>query len=428
MAVLVAIVPDDVFCQFSPVRHEYVEYIVTLDHSDRTYKVGESPEIKIQAAKGGIPLDGVAVAYSCGDEMFVPALADSVIFKDGTALIKMGKCTVPGFRECNFSFTVNDRKYDDVVKVGFSPEQITPYTVMPSDFKEFWDGELLKVGKVDFDPRLTLMKKYSDEQVNVYLVRLTVGEGGRYFYGYLSKPNDNLPHPVMFSPPGAGPYKRWPQTEFARKGFIVLNVDIHGLSPESSDVLIEERSPDIYGYWGRGITSRDSCYFREVYAGCSRCIDYLCSLPGWNGNDVVVMDGSQGGALSIVTAALNKKVTLACVFYPALCDLKGFANGRAGGWPKYFRDVPVDDDSKEKVSNSLDYYDVVNFARILDVPLYCSFGYNDDVCSPTSIFGMLNSVKSPKTIHCTYTNSHFNFGESNKLATDWVVEQVYDVK
>lgn len=53
-----------------------------------------------------------------------------------------------------------------------------------------------------------------------------------------------------------------------------------------------------------------------------------------------------------------------------------------------------------------------------------SFGYNDDTCSPTSIYSMLNEIKAPKTVHCTYTNAHFNFSESEALASDWILEQV----
>ena len=75
---------------------------------------------------------------------------------------------------------------------------------------------------------------------------------------------------------------------------------------------------------------------QTCYTGCVRCVDYLCSLPEWDGKNVVCKDSSQGGALSIVTAALHEKVSLVCAAYPALCDLTGFAHGRAGGWPKYF--------------------------------------------------------------------------------------------
>lgn len=59
-------------------------------------------------------------------------------------------------------------------------------------------------------------------------------------------------------------------------------------------------------------------------------MDFLCSLPDWDGKNVIVTGGSQGGALTLVTAALNEKVTMCAPFYPALCDLQGFRHDRAG--------------------------------------------------------------------------------------------------
>lgn len=55
--------------QFSKAKRDYVEYIITTDHKDRNYNTGEEAIIKIEAYKGGIPVDGVKVYYSTGDEM-----------------------------------------------------------------------------------------------------------------------------------------------------------------------------------------------------------------------------------------------------------------------------------------------------------------------------------------------------------------------
>ena len=281
------------------------------------------------------------------------------------------------------------------------------------------------------------MPQYSDDQIEVSLVRLTVGTEGKCFYGYLSKPRAAAPeegYPAMFCPPGAGPYKRWPQTEFARKGFIVLTIDIHGLNPELSQEYFDKMFTPTFAYWNRGLQSRDSCYFRQVYAGCVRSVDFLCSLPEWDGKNVVCKDGSQGGALSIITAALHENATLVCAAYPALCDLTGFAHGRAGGWPKYFYKESNERKATDKLLTpddtqaieTLHYYDVVNFARILKAPGYYYFGFNDDTCSPTSIYGMLNELNAPKTVHTTYTNAHFNFAESEAIASEWVMKQVLE--
>ena len=172
-------------------------------------------------------------------------------------------------------------------------------------------------------------------------------------------------------------------------------------------------------YERNGIADKESFYYRSVYAGCSRCIDFLCSLPEWDGKNVGVTGGSQGGALTIVTAALNPKVTFCAPFYPALCDLTGFCHGRAGGWPKYFQ-KGKEADGAEK---TLQYYDVVNFARKLKCPVFFSFGYNDDTCSPTSTYSTFNEIKAPKKLAVTPTSGHWRFPETNDEAMEWMGQQ-----
>lgn len=439
--------------EFTGDRHPYVEYLTTVNHADRNYRVGEEAVVTVTAYKGGIPLDGVELRYSVGGEMVLSSPSMTTTFKDGVATIPMGTATEPGFRECDLEFEVFGKTYRDVVKVGYDIDRIKPYTVMPKDFERFWQQEIKKARAVNLDPHLTYMPQHSDDQVAVYLVRLTVGEG-KTFYGYLSKPK-SLPSlgkgsgvglPMMFCPPGAGPYKRSPQKEFAYKGFVVLNIDIHGLNPELSKEYFDAKWDETFDYWNRGLQSRDSCYYRQVYAGCVRCIDYLTSLPEWDGKNVVCKDGSQGGALSIVTAALyelsgsavgsaargGSPALRVCAFYPALCDLTGFGHGRAGGWPKYFfaksperrpTDKVLTLDDKAEIE-TLQYYDVVNFTRILRAPGYYYFGYNDNYCSPTSIYGMLNEMKAQKTVSVTYTNQHFSFDESRAQAAEWVMKQI----
>ncbi len=62
-------------------------------------------------------------------------------------------------------------------------------------------------------------------------------------------------------------------------------------------------------------------------------------LPEFNGTDVAVTGGSQGGALTIVTAGLDNRIKYMAALYPALCDHTGYLNKRAGGWPHYFRNA-----------------------------------------------------------------------------------------
>jgi cephalosporin-C deacetylase-like acetyl esterase len=70
-----------------------------------------------------------------------------------------------------------------------------------------------------------------------------------------------------------------------------------------------------------------------------RAVDYIFSLPEFDGSTIAVTGGSQGGALSIVTAGLDSRIKYLAAFYPAMCDFTGYLYGRAGGWPHMFNEA-----------------------------------------------------------------------------------------
>lgn len=408
------------YAQFSKAKRAYVEYLATANHANRIYDVGEQASITLTAFKGGQALDGVKVYYNVGDEM-QPGRKDSTTFSEGRAIIPVGTCKKPGFRACQFQFSVYNQTYKDLIKLAFSPDSIKSYTVMPKDFLKFWNKTLREVEKIKTNAIVTPLPKYSTDKVEVALVKLTVGPNGRNMYGYLTKPRDGKKHPVLFCPPGAGSSKISPTTYYSEKGFIYLNINIHsGCNPELSDSAYAIARKIADNYNRNGINDKEKFYYRSVYAGCSRCIDYLCSLPEWDGQNVGVTGGSQGGALTIITAALNPKVTFCSPFYPALCDLLGFRHKRAGGWPKYFEKKEV-----EGAETTLPYYDVVNFARIIKCPVYYSFGYNDETCSPTSTYAAYNEIKSRKILDITPTSGHWRFPETNDHSVEWMQKEAH---
>lgn len=417
LSMAVALVALPATAQFSNARREYVEQMVSTSSLDRNYGVGDTAVVKVEAYLGGVPLSGARVCYEYGDEIMPPERRDTVEFSNGVAMLNIGTRTEPGFKTCNLSFVTNGKSYRHQVKVAFSPDSIKPFTVMPADFDRFWNRVLKEAGRVDLAPEVTPLPSYSTDKVDVFLVKLIVGKNGRNMYGYLTKPRDGNRHPVLFCPPGAGMGKVTPTTYYSEQGFVYLNIGIHsGCNPEMGKDIYAEARKVAEEYNRNGIESKETFYYKDVYAGCSRCVDFLCSLPEWDGKNVGVTGGSQGGALALTTAALNKRVTFCAAFYPALCDLKGYLHGRAGGWPKYFKDG----DEKKGTEATLDYYDVVNFARRITCPVFFSMGYNDNTCPPTSTYGAYNEITSPKTLVVTPTSAHWRFKETNDEAVVWM--------
>jgi cephalosporin-C deacetylase-like acetyl esterase len=223
--------------------------------------------------------------------------------------------------------------------------------------------------------------------------------------------------------PGAGirPYN--PDIELAEKGVIVFTVGIHGI-PVNMDpsVYRDLEAGALKGYFHFNNDSRDRYYYRRVYAGCVRAIDYIFSLSEFDGRSLGVSGNSQGGALSIVTAALDARVKCLASVHPALCDLTGYLQGRAGGWPHVLWDGNSAWYRKEPaVVETLSYYDVVNFAKRVRVPGFYTWGFNDETCPPTSMYAAYNVVRAPKETALFTETGHWAYPEQRAAMNDWLL-------
>lgn len=404
-----------------------VETLATPDHSDSRYCLGQPAKLRIVARVCGVPVEGGVVRYRVGPEMLLPAAYDSVKFVGGEATIPMGTLREPGFLACRYEYVAGGHRYSDIVKVAYEPEQITSFSSMPSDFLKFWRKALAEARKVDLEPEYFDVPEATNDSVETKLVRLRVGKE-KWIYGYLTRPLDGKRHPVVLTPPGAGSNKISPSDYYPLRGMTYLKIEIHGNDQRLDDVAYKKlQSEKCMDYMSRGMASRDTYYYKDVYVGCARAVDFLCSLPDWDGQNVVVTGGSQGGALTLITAALNEKVSVCAAFYPALCDMLGFLHHRAGGWPRFFNGLSTG--GKDKVTRAeaeavLPYFDVVNFCRVLKCPTFVSWGYSDDTCSPTSVWSAWNEIKAEKQSCITPTSGHWRFAESQDKAWEWIVQHL----
>ena len=172
-------------------------------------------------------------------------------------------------------------------------------------------------------------------------------------------------------------------------------------------------------YLEMGLDNPDHFYMRHVYLGLVRCIDFLTSLPEWDGKNVAVLGGSQGGALSIIAAALDKRVTLCVANHPALSDMAAGCKDLTSGYPHYKKDF-----YSEANVRTMAYYDVVNFARHVTCPVYMTWGYNDDTCPPTTSYAVWNTFTCDKESLITPINEHWTSDATNKNQMEWLKKKI----
>lgn len=409
-----------------PYKSDYL-WLTVPDHSDWLYQTGENAKVEVSFCKYGIPRDG-ELKYSIGNDMLQPDKHGSVKLKNGRAVINMGTKKTPGFRDMKLSVSLDGKTYEHHIKVGFSVDKIKPYTQEPQDFRSFWQKNVEELKQVPMSYTKELYKDYCTDKIDCYLVKLQIDNMGHSMYGFLFYPKNAQPgkHPVVLCPPGAGiktikdPMRN---KYYAENGFIRFEVEIHGLDPRISSETFGEISRAFNdrngGYLANGLENKDIYYMKHVYVGLVRCIDFLTSLPEWDGKNVAVQGGSQGGALSIIAAGLDSRVTQCVANHPALSDMAGYAaKGGTGGYPHFCRQPQIL--SNKDCLNTLAYFDVVNFARYVKAPTYLTWGYNDVTCPPTTSYAVWNTLKCTKESLLTPINEHWTTTETNRGQMEWI--------
>ena len=405
--------------------HQYVTVVAEPDHADWTYRVGEEVHITAYAIKENVRMPNAEITYSYGPDK-LDAVATGSVTTDAEG---MARFTVPGAREPGFTSVrvktvVDGRTYSSMTNVAFDPYEIKPTTTMPPDFEQFWSDAMAKAAKVPMKPQLRHSERESNDRVDVYYLRLQSYKEGNYVYGVLTVPKTAGSKPAILRLPGAAVRPFNGPHELAYEGFVVLEIGVHGIPVDQDPEIYRQlENGALAGYTTMGLDNRDTYYYKRSILGCVRAVDYLCTRDDVDTSRIATFGGSQGGMLAIMTAALSSHVSALFSYFPAFCDLTGYYHGRGAGWPHLFRD-PAEPNIEKRMEVSR-YYDTVNFARLLRVPGFYAWGFNDPACCPTSTFSAYNVITAPKQLQLGRDTGHWLYPWQVDNALAWLKTQFH---
>ena len=386
---------------------------ITPDHKDWNYKAGETANFEINVLKSGTLLDNAKVDIEAGPVMY-PDTKKSVTLKDGS-LKWSGKMTTSGFYRITATAHVGGKDYRGLCTAAFSPEKLQPYCKEPKDFDEFWSKALNEARKNDLNPTRRLLPERCTKDENVYEVSYVNDNANSRMYGILSVPVKPGKYPALLRVPGAGVRPYSGDTYTAPGKCIVLEIGIHGIPVTMQQSIYDDlRNAALNNYWDVNLAEPNKNYYKRVVTGAVRGVDFIASLPEWDGKAIGVTGSSQGGFLSLATAALDKRITFLGVVHDAMCDFEAEMHDVGGGWPHYFYWDVKNGTNKELLNMKVEgarYYDGVNFARRVTQPGWYSFGYNDEVVPPTSSYSTYNIIKAPKTLSVYQMTGHYWYQE-----------------
>lgn len=286
---------------------------------------------------------------------------------------------------------------------GADVASLRPAVPEPADFDAFWARQKAKLAAVPVKAVRTEVPS-KNHLVKIYAVTLDC-PGPRPVTGYLTVPvaasaTNRLPVQAAFqgygigvqAVPSSGPWDR-----------IRLEINAHGyeLGRDKAyyDKFFDAIHTEKYSYAMDPAQNAnpETAYFNGMALRVMRTLQYLEGLPEWNGKDVWVEGGSQGGLQTMWAAALDSRVTKAEPRITWECDVGQFKIGRLQpGWRVPY--VPA-----------LGYYDAVYFAA--RVPKSCPVhilraGLGDYTCPPSGLAVLYNAIPGPKSILWVQGSQH----------------------
>ena len=324
----------------------------------------------------------------------------------------------PGFYSFLVSFESQAANKTSKTFFGVKPEQIISPTDRAEDFEEYWSEAKKELSEVDPQFKLIRQDSLCTAEREAFLVEMR-SLGNVLVRGWYVRPVEPGVYPAILHVQGYGSTMTIEST-YQGNDMIALALNIRGHGNSKDDV-----DPGEY-YILHNIENKDEYIYRGAYMDCIRAMDFLWSQPEVDTTKIIVEGGSQGGALSFATAALdNERIALCVPHIPFLSDFKDYFE--IAIWPgeevkNYVKNNP--DSNWETIYNTLSYIDIKNLAPLVKAPVFMGVGLMDDVCPPHINFAAYNNLNVEREYVVYPESDHHISPDFHDLKYKWIKEKL----
>lgn len=276
-----------------------------------------------------------------------------------------------------------------------------PELTKQPDFDEFWSDSLKDLSNVPLKYTLTPYD-FPVKGVKVYTINFA-GFNNANIQGYFAYPENSelLPGLLLFHG------YNWcfdgnveNTVNWALKGYATLQMLVRGQQGYSADNVVSSTGYAA-GWMSKGILDPKEYYYRAIYMDAVRALEVLASIDNVNAKKIGVHGGSQGGGLSLSSAALSDIPVVAVADYPflsnferaidlALCNPYNELN-------EFFRRNTAPE-IEIQAKKTLSYFDIMNLAPKIKCHTWVSAGLVDDIVPPSTVFAAYNHMTCSKEI------------------------------
>ncbi len=169
--------------------------------------------------------------------------------------------------------------------------------------------------------------------------------------------------------------------------------------------------------------------FRDVFLDCAELCNIVMDMDEVDENRVGAFGGSQGGALTIACAALEKRVKLAAPSFPFLCDYKrvwemDLAERAYAELKGFFRQNDPRHEHEDEIFTKLGYIDLQHLAPRIKAEVKMFTGLMDDVCPPSTQFAAFNKMTCKKSNVIYPDFGHECLPDNSEMVYEWFVKNL----
>lgn len=259
----------------------------------------------------------------------------------------------------------------------------------PADLDAFWKKTREELTSIPLDAKVEKVNEALPYKKYFITVRslndVTVA-------GYLTLPVRGeapaKPWPVIVTVPGYSGRQVGVMQSECQRGYAILQV-----YPRGQGVSAKYHKLD-----GDKLSSKldnpEGAYYRAAYADVMRMIDYIVTRNDIDSSRIAMVGTSQGGGISLAVTALDKRIKAVVAHVPFLCNMR-----LAATMPSLVKRL-LDKASanNEAALQTLDYFDPLQLASKIKVPVLMSAGGKDVTCPMPTIRSVYDRINSSKEL------------------------------
>lgn len=392
------------------------------DKGNYLFRTGETAVLNISVRNPAYTTDASLMYYRLSLNGIQTLREGSVDLEEGKGMIS-ATLNQPGFLQCDIMYATVKDTLHAACGCGFSVDEILPGGELPENFDRFWREAKAELIRIPIDAKLEEVEAVDPGDAKRFKVSLANVNGTRVF-GWFHLPEGKGPFPTVLSIPGSGIGRTGRFAGFTEAGMAVLAIEVHGLEPRAQEIIgaaqwIRPQTDEtayftklqngiLAGYHRFGIEDPYRYYHRRTLQSAMRALDFLCTREDVDPDKIIVFGGSQGGGLSLLTAAIDKRVDAVVATVPAFCN-----------------NASREDSHLPHVARTMSYYDAALAATLIEVPALVGVGFIDGTCRPSNVYAAFNNIRGPKKIENFYKMGHGSPPDWREQTIHWILENIH---